>query len=187
MTNAESWLDQYGDFLYNFALFRLGNNTQLSEDLIQETFLSALKTEAKHQGKSAERTWLVSILKNKIIDHYRRHKENLFEQNDFQNEEFQKSGPAKGAWKQEYAPADWGNAPDKALEQKEFASVFKKCINAIPQNIAAVFALRELDGMDTDTICKELSITSSNVWVMLHRARTALRRCLELNWFEIGK
>lgn len=185
--NPELWVDQHGDFLYQYALSRLGNDSQHAEDMVQETFLSALKTPAKHQGKSAERTWFVSILRNKIIDHYRKNKGNLFEQTDYQNEEFIESGPQKGQWKEEFAPADWGTAPDKVFEQAEFSGIFRKCLKALPQNLSTVFALRELDGLDTEYICKEMTISSSNLWVMLHRARTSLRRCLELNWIGSAK
>ena len=181
--DPETWIDQHGDFLYQYAMSRLGYDTQLAEDMVQDTFLSALKSTAKYQGKSSERTWFVSILKNKIIDHYRRTKGNLFKQTDFQNEEFIESGPQQGWWKEEFAPSDWSNAPDKSLEQKEFKSILQKCMDLLPQNLSAVFSMRELDGFDTDNICKELDISSSNLWVMLHRARTSLRHCLELNWF----
>lgn len=183
-TNAEKWVDRHGDFLYQYALSRLSNDAQLAEDLVQDTFLSAIKSPAKHQGKSSERTWFVSILKNKIIDHYRRNKDQIFEQTDFRNDEFIESGTRKGQWNEEFAPADWGDVPDKMFEQEEFTSVFQKCLNALPQNLSAVFALRELEGWDTTYVCKEMAITSSNLWVMLHRARTSLRRCLELNWIK---
>lgn len=184
MNSPEEWVDRYGDYLFQYALLRLGNDAQLAEDLVQETFLSALKTGSKHEGKSSERTWLVTILKNKIIDHYRRDRKKLFEQSDFQNEEFKEEGPEAGTWKQEYAPQEWGDIPDHAFEQKEFLAVLRACLSGLPQNLASVFTMRELDGQETDTICKELGITSSNVWVMLHRARTALRKCLELNWIK---
>lgn len=186
MSSAKLWVDTYGDYLFQYALLRLGNNVQFAEDLVQETFLAALKTGAKHEGQSSERTWLVTILKNKIIDHYRRNKKNLFEQSDFQSEEFREKGPEAGTWKQEYAPQDWDDIPDRAYEQKEFISILKKCISLLPEKLAAVFTMREIDGTDTDAICKDLDISSSNVWVMLHRARTALRRCLELNWIKTG-
>lgn len=182
---GSDWVDAHGDYLFQFAMLRVGNNIQLAEDLVQETLLSALKTEAKHEGKSSERTWLVTILKNKIIDHYRRNKNNLFEQSNFQNEEFIEEGSQTGAWKQEYSPQDWSGIPDQAYEQNEVMEIFRKCIALLPQNLATVFMLREIDGTDTETICKDLDISSSNVWVMLHRARTSLRRCLELNWIAL--
>ena len=181
--NPELWLEQHGNFLYQYAMSRLANDTQLAEDMVQDTFLSALKSTSGYKGKSSERTWFVSILKNKIIDHYRRNKGNLFKQTGFQNEEFIESGPRQGWWKEEFAPSDWSNTPDKSLEQKEFKSILQKCMDLLPQNLSAVFSMRELDGFETDNICKELDISSSNLWVMLHRARTSLRHCLELNWF----
>lgn len=185
--NSEDWVDLHGDFLFQYALSRLGNDRQLAEDMVQETFLSALKTAAKHQGKSSQRTWFVSILRNKIIDYYRKNKNNLFEQTDFKDKEFIESGPQKGQWKEEFAPADWGASPEKVLEQSEFQQIFQNCFKELPQNLSAVFGLREIDGMDSKMVCKELDISSSNLWVMLHRARTSLRRCLELNWLDTAK
>jgi RNA polymerase sigma-70 factor (ECF subfamily) len=185
VSSAENWVNLYGDYLFQYAMLRVRNNVELAEDLVQETFLSALKTEAKHEGKSNERTWLIAILKNKIFDHYRRNRNDLFEKSDFQNEEFIEQGTQTGAWKPEYAPQDWSGIPDQTYEQKEFISIFQKCFSFLSENIATVFTMREIDGTDTETICKDLGVSSSNVWVMLHRARTALRRCLELNW--IGK
>ena len=186
-TDSEDWVDLHGDYLFQYALSRLGNDDQLAEDIVQETFLSALKTSAKHKGKSSQRTWFVSILRNKIIDHYRKNKRNLFEQVDFQDEEFIENGPRKGQWKDEFAPADWGSSPEKTLEQSEFQQIFQNCFKDLPENIGAVFALREIDGLDSKQVCKELDISSSNLWVILHRARTSLRRCLELNWIESAK
>ena len=81
------------------------------------------------------------------------------------------------------APAEWDTHPDTALSQKEFMQILRECIKALPQKIAAVFTLREMEGVESRDICKELDITASNLWVMLHRARNQLRRCLEVNWF----
>ena len=187
VTNPEKWVDDYGDLLFQFAMMRVGNNFQLAEDLVQETFLSALKTESKHQGKSSERTWLTAILRNKIIDHYRRSNRNTFKQIDIHGEEFIEKGPDKGTWNLELAPSDWGDNPEKTFEQEEFASIFKNCLGELPQNLNTVFCLRELDGLDTQEICKDLGLSASNVWVILHRARTLLRRCLELRWLGFSK
>jgi RNA polymerase sigma-70 factor (TIGR02943 family) len=185
--NPEMWIDQHSDFLYQYALLRLANNTQLAEDFVQETFLSALKSASKFEGKSSLRTWFVSILKNKIIDYYRKNKDNIIEQTSFRNEEFIESGAQQGQWKTEFAPADWDKNPDKIFEQKEFYNILNKCLNGLPKNLSSVFVLKELDSLETEKICKELSISSSNLWVILHRARMQLRRCLELNWFSSEK
>ena len=180
--NPELWLGLHGDFLYQYAMTRLGNNSQLAEDMVQETFLSALKTSAGYQGRSSERTWLVSILRNKIIDYYRSGKNKIFEQSDQLDEEFRDSGPRQGQWKEEFAPADWGDVPDRVFEKKEFSKILQKCMRGLPENLATIFALRELDGLDTKFICKEMSVSASNLWVILHRARKQLRRCLEDKW-----
>jgi RNA polymerase sigma-70 factor (ECF subfamily) len=153
-TNPELWIDLHGDFLYQYALTRLSNNSQIAEDLVQETFLSALKSSSKFKGKSSQRTWFVSILRNKIIDYYRKNKNNLFEQVDFQNEEFIENGIHKGQWKQELVPADWGKIPDRVFEQNEFNTILKKCLNVLPKNLSSVFILREIENWETEKICK---------------------------------
>lgn len=181
---AERWLEAHGDYLYRVALLRLGNDGQLAEDMVQETLLAALRNAQNFEGRSSERTWLTSILKNKIIDYLRRKQKNLFEQTDFNQPEFVEDGPLKGRWKESMAPSDWGALPDAVFEQSEFRTVLAKCLSGLPLNIATVFTLREVDGLDSKEVCKELGITSSNLWVMLHRARTGLRRCLELNWMN---
>lgn len=185
--NPELWIDEHSDYLYQYALSRLANNTKLAEDFVQETFLSALKSTSKFEGKSTLRTWLTTILKNKIIDYYRKNKNSLFEQTSFQNEEFIESGENKGQWKKEFAPAEWDLNPGKILEQKEFYNIINDCISELPKNLSSVFILKEFEQLDSNIICKELSITSSNLWVILHRARMLLRQCLEINWFNTEK
>ncbi len=178
----EKWVEHYSDFLYRYAYSRVNDQT-MAEDLVQETFLSALKAYDNFDGKSSERTWFVSILKHKIIDYYRKKSRTA--------KYFQDPGVNEGAddyddngyWRLEHAPADWGNHPEDVLHQKEFMLILRECISALPEKIAAVFTLREMEEIDSKDICKELDITSSNLWVILHRARNQLRKCLEINWF----
>lgn len=177
----ELWVEQYSDFLYRYAYSRV-NDVTTAEDLVQETFLSALKAYDNFDGKSSERTWFVSILKHKIIDHYRKKSRTAkyFQEppvDDFSNFD------ENGYWKIDNAPADWGDHPEAMLHQNEFMLILRDCIRALPEKIAAVFTLREMEGIDSKDVCKELDITSSNLWVMLHRARNQLRKCLEVNWF----
>lgn len=180
--NPDVWVDQYGDYLFRYAQSRV-NDTATAEDLVQETFLAALRTYANFDGKSSERTWFVSILKHKIIDFYRKQgrRSKYFESPgvDDSSEDFQENG----FWKLDNAPGDWGEHPEEELHQKEFIEILRACLKALPKKIAAVFTLREMEGMDSKSICKELEITSSNLWVMLHRARHQLRKCLDVNWF----
>lgn len=178
----EKWVELYADYLYRYALSRV-NDSKAAEDLLQETFLSALKAYNNFDGKSSERTWFVSILKHKIIDFYRKKSRTAkyFEKPD--SGDSSESYNEKGYWKMDNAPAEWDTHPDTALSQKEFMQILRECIKALPQKIAAVFTLREMEGVESRDICKELDITASNLWVMLHRARNQLRRCLEVNWF----
>ena len=177
--NPDLWVDLYGDYLFRYAQSRV-NDSAMAEDLVQDTFLSALHSYANFDGKSSERTWFVSILKHKIIDHYRKQgrQAKYFESPDV-SKDFQENG----FWKMDQAPGDWGEHPEEQLQQKEFILILRECLNALPKKIAAVFTLREMEGLDSTSICKELDITSSNLWVMLHRARHQLRKCLDINWF----
>ncbi|MDZ7724436.1 MAG: sigma-70 family RNA polymerase sigma factor [candidate division KSB1 bacterium] len=182
--DAESWVDEHGDALYRYALSRISDAT-MAEDLVQETFLAALRTFHSFDAKSSERTWFISILKHKIIDHYRKQsrRSDLFsddaapEEKDYQED---------GFWNMQRAPSDWGSQPEEELQRQEFMAVLRRCMEQLPKTFAAVFSLRELEGLSSKAICKELDITSSNLWVLLHRARHRLRRCLEDTWFKVN-
>ncbi len=177
--NPDLWVDLYGDYLFRYAQSRV-NASAMAEDLVQETFLSALHSYANFDGKSSERTWFVSILKHKIIDHYRKQgRQAKYFESPGVSEDFQENG----FWKLDQAPGDWGEHPEEQLQQKEFILILRECLKALPKKIAAVFTLKEMEGLDSKSICKELDITSSNLWVMLHRARHQLRKCLDMNWF----
>ncbi|MCK4893142.1 MAG: sigma-70 family RNA polymerase sigma factor [Calditrichia bacterium] len=186
ISNPEEWVERHGDYLFRVALIRV-QSKQLAEDMIQETFLAALKAYDSFHGKSSERTWLVSILKRKIIDHYRKNSRFVSIQNENSLgtlPDFVGEGERKGRWNESMAPLDWGKNPLNSLEQSELRDVLQKCIASLKENLAAIFVLREIEDKNTEEICKELNISASNVWVMLHRARTQLRRCLEINWFS---
>ncbi|MFC1515274.1 sigma-70 family RNA polymerase sigma factor [Thermodesulfobacteriota bacterium] len=179
--DPETWVDRYGDYLYRFAIFRV-QDPAVAEDLIQETFLAAFRFRNKFEGRSSERTWLTGILKHKIIDHYRKKAK---EQTDGDIESRVKDLDAlfddKGGWG--IKPASWKADPLTLYEQKEFLDVFYRCLSELSERLRRVFVLREVDRLKTDEICKVLNISATNSWVMLHRARMVLRRCLEINWF----
>lgn len=184
--SSDKWVDEHGDYLYGLAVQRVGD-PRAAEDIVQDTFMAGLKALDSFQGRSTERTWLVSILKHKIIDFYRKNKRFVYFDQDGDPEEsaaFYHSGRLKGTWKPEFAPKEWFENPVDALEKKEFQDILQKCIRNLPKNLAAVFTIREMDGWSTEDICKELNISQSNLWVMLHRSRMQLRRCLEKNWFS---
>ncbi|MGH9902922.1 MAG: sigma-70 family RNA polymerase sigma factor, partial [Pyrinomonadaceae bacterium] len=160
----------------------------LAEDAVQEALLAALQARRAYAGRSAERTWLVGILKHKIIDHFRRAaRQTQFGDSDEEafghDELFRKDGPWKGHFDPARAPVEWRATPAGLLEQGEFWEVFTRCASPLPARIASAFTLREVEGLSSEEICEVLGISANNLWVMLHRARTHLRRCLELNWF----
>lgn len=186
--NPESWIDQHGDVLYRFAFMRLRDET-LAEDMVQETLLSAIQSLKSYAGKSAERTWLTGILKHKIIDHYRKNARQVQitdEDTDLSDVGyfFERQDAWNGHWAIPLRPVDPEQSPDQVLERGEFWGVLNECLSALPQRVANVFTLREIDGMTSEEICGVLSMSANNFWVIMHRARMHLRRCVEVKWFK---
>jgi len=185
--NPESWVDQYGDFLYHFTLSRI-KDPSIAEDLVQETFLAALKARKNFQGRSTARTWLIAILKHKIVDHIRKqvreHTSDKLESmlNTAANDPVDSSFNDEGDWR--IRPSKWAIDPMKLYEQKEFMDILYQCLGELPERQAEAFMMREIDGFSTEEICKVLNISATNSWVMLYRARMWLRRCLENSWLS---
>jgi RNA polymerase sigma-70 factor (ECF subfamily) len=181
LPDPATWVDQHGDFLFRYALARIGDRT-IAEDLVQEAFLAALRDGKNFAGRSAERTWFVGILKHKIVDHLRRQSRErpvsaVNSSGEMGEEVFDKNG-----WWQ-VKPANWSGNPSEVLEKKEFWEAFRHCLKNLPQPLRTVFSLREMDELPTDAVCEALRVTPGNLGVMLYRARMGLRRCLEINWF----
>jgi RNA polymerase sigma-70 factor (TIGR02943 family) len=186
LSDPQQWVELHGDYLFRYALMRLRDPAR-AEDAVQETFLAALKGGRSFAGRSAEKSWLVGILKNKISDYYRKaSRETSFTDVEFYSDEesdrFVPDGLFKEAWIGELAPQEW-SSPGASLDSEMFWQTFRDCSGKLPKNVATVFCLREVDGVESKEICAMLNISESNLWVMLHRARMALRRCLEVNWF----
>ncbi len=181
--DPSTWVDEHSDALFRFALLRV-KDANVAEDLVQETFLSALKGIDRFKGGSSLRTWLVGILKHKIIDHFRKGRPEVLAsdlstmENETEEERFDREH------QRDQKPSEWIGTPAKLLDSKEFWSTFVDCLNGLPENHRRAFSLREIDGVKGDEICKILGITSTNLWVILHRARGKLRNCLEANWFN---
>jgi RNA polymerase sigma-70 factor (ECF subfamily) len=140
-------------------------------------------------GKASERTWLTSILKHKIIDHFRKSvREVPIGDSDTDmsafDKLFERDDEWKNHWNNDLQPYDWKMSPEAALQENEFFTVLQNCMSKLPERVAGVFTLREMDGLDSNEICEILCLTASNFWVMMHRARMSLRRCMELNWFK---
>lgn len=181
--NPEEWLDTYGDVLFRYAMSRLSNRAE-AEDVMQETFLAAMKARKSFNGKSSEQTWLIGILKHKIIDHIRKvSRERASDDIELiqqLNSEDSQYFDRKGHWK--VAPNDWQIDPVKSMEQTEFWDVFHQCMGTLHDRMHKAFTLRELEGLSAEEICKTMDITETNLWVILYRARAQLRTCLENNW-----
>lgn len=182
LEDPSAWVDLYGDYLYRFALARI-KDSSLAEELVQETFLAALKSRKNFKMRSAARTWFTAILKHKIVDCMRkRQRERIIDDEETLDRRLASSFKDDGNWKMH--PPKWENNPVQHYEQKEFLDVLFACLTAMPQRIARIFMLREMEGLETEEICQLMAITTTNCWTMLYRARTALRRCLESTWFR---
>ncbi len=182
------WVHLYADYLYKYAYYRV-NNDELAQDLVQDVFLSALKGKDTYKGEASEKTWLVSILKNKILDHYKKastRNESPLKLNTYDApsyDYFFNSGKF-GHWKKETLPKDWTSAENN-FDTKEFYKTLENCLNKLPEKWKGVFTLSLLEDSDSKIVCKEFNITSSNFWVIIHRAKLQMRACLEKNWLHL--
>jgi RNA polymerase sigma-70 factor, ECF subfamily len=139
----------------------------------------------KFRGKSSERSWLCVILKNKICDYFRKlGRETCFTDLEFLEDELSHKFVSQGFWNHETGPLEWKPEAEVVMHRAEFWETFRDCLAKLPQRVADVFMLREMEEMETPRICEALNISPNNLWVMLHRARMALRECLEMNWFK---
>jgi len=177
---ATRWLEGHGDALYSYALARV-RDPHAAEDLVQETLLAGLAAAGDFMGWSAERTWLIGILKHKLVDHLRRAlRERPLRQDgpDGLDEQFDQ----RGHWK--VPPSNWAVDPQALAQRAEFRLVLAQCLSRLPARMAQAFWLREAEEVETAELCRRLSVTPVNVWALLHRARTGLRKCLGIHWFD---
>jgi RNA polymerase sigma-70 factor, ECF subfamily len=169
-------------YLLRVAVLQL-RDADLAEDVVQDTLVAALQGEAGFSGRSSLKTWLTGILKHKIVDAIRKKSREpamstLGE--ECQIEDFDALFDETGHW--ESPSSDWGD-PEAQLGRQQFFDIVEFCLEKLPPNTARVFMMREVMELDGGEICKELSITSTNLWVILYRARVALRLCLDQHWF----
>lgn len=185
-SNPQQWVDLYADDLYAYAIKIIPDSHQ-AENLLQETFLAALKSKETFKGNSSEKTWLIGILRHKITDYLRsKYKEipvSSLSPDDINTDSFfdQITQSLKSN------PGDWDIRPDELLKKEEFWRSFEECLKRLPRKTAEAFSLSELDEMKSKEICKVLNVSATNLWSLLHRARIQLRQCLQINWFEHEK
>jgi RNA polymerase sigma-70 factor (TIGR02943 family) len=179
----ENQLAEHRTYLLRFAHLQL-RNPSWAEDVVSETFLAALSKPQSFENRSQLKTWLIGILKHKILDVFRqRAREVCLDNDDGDSIEDQLDGllfKADGHF--ESTPTDWGN-PEQDLSSRQFLSVLEACSEKLPIVMGRAFLMREWLELSCEDICKELGLTSTNLYVQLHRARLRLRECLEINWF----
>jgi RNA polymerase sigma-70 factor (TIGR02943 family) len=178
--NPEAWVELHGDALLRFALFRVADR-DTALDLVQDTFVTALRTQAQYRGELSEKNWLFLILRSRILDHCKKKNEAYFSELESEENE-DPFFDQKGHWLAKWAPKAW--TTDQVVEQNEFMQVFEYCRSKLKALQKTVFTLKHIEEEEAESICKELGLLSSNYWVLMHRARLQLRTCIEVNWFN---
>ncbi|MBL1351937.1 MAG: sigma-70 family RNA polymerase sigma factor [Zetaproteobacteria bacterium] len=178
--NADAWLNEHGDYLYRFALSKV-HDDELAADMVQEALLAAWRGKSRFKGDSTLRTWLVSILKHKIIDHIRKDIRQRKISDALENDPSSHFFSESGEWQTN--PRTWHDNPEQCCDDLKFRLVLKECLTRLPEKQRRVFELRELADEDTDTICKACDVTSTNLHVLMYRARLSLQACLQKHWF----
>ena len=181
MLDPASWVDRHGDYLYQFALARVGHPDS-AEDIVQQALVAALSARHSFRGHSSERTWLTAILKRKVTDWLRQAvRQRAFHEtppDEWMNTQFTRFG----AWKQK--PDEWSSDnPGKELFRAEFRETLAGCLARLPARLRDVFVLRHVDDGSADEIRDAMGVSATNLAVMLHRARLRLWHCLTLHWF----
>ena len=179
-------LETHRTALFRYAMAQLRDQAH-AEDCVQETLSAAVQNAGRFAGGSSVRTWLVGILKHKILDHFRkaaRERTVTLSDEETSLDDFDVLFKEDGHFIE--VPAAWAN-PEQSLSEREFFEVLESCMDRLPKNTALVFKMREVMGVDVDEICRELSITANNCWVLIYRARMSLRECLEKRWFLTHK
>ena len=179
----DQWVTLYGDLLYQYCLPRV-HDQSVAEDLVQDCFLSALRSLSSYRGEASEKNWLIAILKNKIIDYYRRKASGqvvaTLQTSDAATDDMFTD---HDHWESDRAPVSSISA-DKDLDQKELKRLIEHCHKRLKALQQEVFTLKYLAEMDSTDICKVLGISASNYWVLNHRARLQMRECIEKHWYK---
>ena len=180
--SVENQLAEHRLYLLRFARLQLRNDTW-AEDAVSETLLAALAKPQSFANRSQLKTWLVGILKHKVIDVLRqRQREVPLSDGDGSEDEALETMQFKADGHYAVQPAEWGD-PEQDLSSRQFMQILEACTDKLPPAMGRVFLMREWLELSSDDICKELQLTPTNLYVQLHRARARLRECLEINWF----
>ncbi len=178
--NPNTWIEKYSDYLFNYTIVRV-DDREIAKDIVQETFFAGLRSMKNFKGEASERTWLISILKRKIIDHYRKINSNKGKAEV--RMAYNSDADSEGDWLEERVADPYAENAESKIENNELGKAIHNCLSKLPEKQATIFRMKTIDGFDTETICNEFDITASNLWVIIHRARTAMAACMEKNWF----
>ena len=178
--NPDKWVDNYADYLYNYTIVRVKDHI-FAQEIISETFLAALRAKKNFKGMATERTWLISILKRKIMYHYRRINS---AKGKAEVSLSYRDSEAEGDWLEENAADPYDRTAEDSMENEELRLAILECMGQLNEKHAEIFKMKTIDGINTEIICKEYNITPSNLWVIIHRARKSLMECLGKNWFN---
>ncbi|MHC5005622.1 MAG: sigma-70 family RNA polymerase sigma factor [Planctomycetota bacterium] len=177
----DTWVDRHGDYLFRFAMHRVGDPSR-AEELVQETFLAALQARSSFDGRSAFRSWLTGILKHKVADHFRRRASDPGTAEEQRLEQWcEERFDARGKWRK--GPTGWQRLPEAPEERHELTRTLTGCLEKLPAQVAELFVLHEQRGVRTDRLAAEVGCTAGTLRVRLYRARVALRECLDRHWF----
>ncbi len=178
------WVQQYNQEMCNWATHKV-SDSELAKDLVQDTFLAASEKISSFKGESSPKTWLFSILKYKIIDHYRA---KVKQPISYDNQTLTSFFTNDGEWRSDRKPSNWNDEDEQLLDNDDFNAVLKTCIDLLPDKWNSSVKLKFLLNKKGEEICQELGITPTNFWQIMHRAKLQLRYCLEMRWFqEYGK
>lgn len=179
--DPERWVDEHGDFLYRFAWVRL-RDADTALELVQEALLAGLSARRNFRGQCSERSWLAAILKRKIVDHHRKHLRERAHRVSSSDAWIDGQFTRRGTWKSK--PDEWSDDdPSQALTRADFRTTLAGCLDRLPPRLRKIFVMRHVDERGPSEVCEEAEISDTNLWVMLHRARMRLWKCLSKNWF----
>lgn len=176
--NIEDLVHAYSDDLYRYAYSRT-NDHEIAQDLVQDTLIVAYQKYDTFRGESSPKTWLTSILKFKVADHYRKKiKQNV---SDVEIGEISESFKGNGHWNSDKSPFSFGD-DEHLLDNPKFVGVFNGCIDGLPEMWSAIIKMKYINPKDTKEIRKEFGITDTNMWQIVHRSKLKLKECLKTNW-----
>lgn len=182
--DSSNWVDRYGDALYRYTLVRVRDQDD-AQEIVQLSFLAALQAKDSFAGRSTEKSWLFGILKHKIMDHFREVKKTRtfdLSPDDDNPDPYDKAFDSTGHHIN--PPGQWAIDPSKAAENKQLVKALSLCLEGLPEKYRRVFVLKEIENLSSEEICNTFEIQPTNLWVMLHRARNQLKKCLEIRWFD---